>query len=224
MQYFEQDYIDFFNDLAKNNNKEWFHSNKNRYESSVKKPFIKFLTHLIELIQQHRPDITISPKDCIARINRDIRFSKNKEPYNLHNTAFISKGGKKDKTIPGIYLKFGAEELGIMAGCYTLSKEQLLGVRKEIQLSLSDFQKLYKNKELLDAFGSIRGEANKRIPLEFKDTFKEEALIANKQFYIATLKDSSLLLQDNLLETVMKHWHIANPLNNFLEQSIKIYS
>ena len=103
MQYFTEDFINFFKELAANNHKEWFHENKKRYESSVKKPFTVFVGKMIEEIQKVDADLMIEPKDCILRINRDIRFSKDKTPYNLHYTAFISRGGKKDKSIPGFF-------------------------------------------------------------------------------------------------------------------------
>lgn len=117
MKYFTDDFAKFFKDLAKNNHKEWFHENKKRYESSVKYPFTLFLKDLITEIQKFGTALDIEPKDCILRINKDIRFSKDKTPYNLHYTAFISKDGKKDKSIPGLFLRFSPEEIGIMACC-----------------------------------------------------------------------------------------------------------
>ena len=107
MKYFTSDFVEFFKDLAKNNQKEWFHENKKRYEASIKNPFTLFLKDLIAEIQKFDSELHIEPKDCILRINRDVRFSKDKTPYNLHYTAFISKGGKKDKSIPGFFLRFG---------------------------------------------------------------------------------------------------------------------
>jgi uncharacterized protein (TIGR02453 family) len=125
MKYFTSDFVEFFKDLAKNNHKEWFHQNKKRYELSVKNPFTLFLNDLITEIKKYDTTLEIEPKDCILRINKDIRFSKDKTPYNLHYTAFISKGGKKDKSIPGLFLRVSPEEIGIMAGCFGVSKEQL---------------------------------------------------------------------------------------------------
>ena len=102
MQYFTQDYLDFFTELHQNDHKEWFHSQKKRYEISVKAPFERFIGDLIDRTQEHDPALQITAKECILRINRDIRFSKDKTPYNLHRRAFVSQGGRKDKSIPGI--------------------------------------------------------------------------------------------------------------------------
>lgn len=221
MQYFTPDFVDFFKDLAANNHKEWFHANKKRYETSVKKPFSAFVEVLIAEIQKHDPELQVEVKDCLSRINRDIRFSKDKTPYNLNCTAFVSRGGKKDKSIPGIFLRFSPEEVGIMIGCFGLSKEQLLGVRTTIQNDLPKFQAVYSDPGLAGKFGVLKGEEHKRIPPEFKDTHAVEPLIARKQFYMVALKDPGLLSQEGLLEEIMDHWHTARPLNEYLMEAIQ---
>ena len=66
MKYFTKSYIQFFKELEKNNNKEWFHANKKRYESDVKLPFENFVGDLIDEIEKHE-DLDIQPKDCILK-------------------------------------------------------------------------------------------------------------------------------------------------------------
>lgn len=220
MKYFTSDFVEFFKDLAKNNHKEWFHENKKRYESSVKNPFTLFLKDLITEIQKFDTELDVEPKDCILRINKDIRFSKDKTPYNLNYTAFISKGGKKDKSIPGLFLRFSPEEIGIMAGCYGVSKEQLLGIRNTIQKDLKQFKTLYSDKALIDKFGTIQGEEHKRIPKEFQATYEKEPLIAKKQFYIVALRETGLLTSDNLINEIMDYWHTAKSINDYLTKAI----
>jgi len=115
---FTETYIQFFQDLANNNVREWFHANKKTYETAVKKPFYKFVEQLIEEIRLVNPDILITPKDAIFRINRDIRFSKDKSPYKLNMSAAISKYGKKGNTCPGLYNDTGAEYVYVTRGAY----------------------------------------------------------------------------------------------------------
>jgi uncharacterized protein (TIGR02453 family) len=90
MVYFEKDYFEFFKELAANNHKEWFDVNRSRYHSSVKEPFDKFIADLITEVHKIDKKIEIAPKDAIFRINRDIRFSKDKTPYKLNRSAIIS--------------------------------------------------------------------------------------------------------------------------------------
>ena len=161
MQYFTEDYLNFFKDLAKNNNKEWFQSQRKRYEASVKKPLAIFVTDLISEVSKHE-EINLLAKDCVSRINRDIRFSKDKTPYNLQMNAFVSKGGKKDKSIPGLYVRLGPEMLGIMGGSYGPEKHQLEAIRMDLMNNGDAFNKLISEQKFKSRFGVIQGEKMKR--------------------------------------------------------------
>ncbi len=216
MEYFTQDFIDFFKDLSANNHKEWFHANKKRYINSVKNPFEGFIGDLIKEIQQHDAQLEVTAKECVSRINRDIRFSADKTPYHTHYSGFISRGGKKDKSIPGIYLRFGVEEIGIMGGCYGLDKAQLHALRSKISNDIPSFQKLISAPDFVSSFGEIQGEENKRIPAEFQKAFEKAPIIAKKQYYFVAKEKSSLITSKNLVPTIMKYWHIARPVNEYL--------
>ncbi len=221
MQYFTEDFINFFKELAANNHKEWFHENKKRYESSVKRPFTVFVGKMIEEIQKVDADLMIEPKDCILRINRDIRFSKDKTPYNLHYTAFISRGGKKDKSIPGFFVRFSPEMVGIMGGCFGPDKEQLLKIRTKIKKDPKTFRKLIEEQQFTEHFGELKGEAMKRIPKEWQQAIEKEPYIANKQFYFVTEKPSDLILSEQLIGELMRYWKIMQPLNDYLTKAIQ---
>lgn len=221
MKYFDKDFAAFFKELEKNNNKEWFHSQKKRYEQSVKHPFQQFITDLIEAIQQYDDRVRIEAKDCILRVNRDIRFSKDKSPYNLHVTAIVSIVGRKDKSIPGIFLRFAPKMIGIMGGCYGLDKQQLANIRKGLAKDGDDFRKLISAKDFVSKFENIRGDVIKRIPKELQEDASNEPLILNKQFYFAAERDSKLLTSKNLLEEIMTYWKAAQPVNDYLYNCIK---
>jgi len=221
MTYFTEDFTCFFKELAKNNHKDWFHAQKKRYETSIKKPFERFVGDMISHIQKYDTELQIEPKDCILRINRDIRFSKDKSPYNLHYTAFISKGGRKDKSIPGMFLRFSPETIGIMGGCFGPSKEQLHKIRTSIHKNPSTFKKLIDNAEFVQKFGEIRGETMKRIPKEWIDACNQEPLIKNKQFYFVGEEAPTLLTNPLLIEEMMNYWKTMQPVNEYLSKVIR---
>lgn len=95
MAHFTQDYLDFFKELAANNNKDWFHGNKKRYEASVKKPFEEFVQDIINRTSELDDRFAGEAKKAVFRIYRDVRFSKDKTPYKLNCSAIIAPGGKK---------------------------------------------------------------------------------------------------------------------------------
>ncbi len=175
--YFTSAFVSFFKELSKNNTTAWFNENKKTYERDVKIPFTNFIQHVIEAAAKLDPDIQIEAKEAITRINRDIRFSKDKSPYKLHMSAIISSKGKKDKESPGIYIELSPEHIMIYGGAYMLEKEPLLNVRKYISAHLKEFDKIISEKTFVTLFGSIRGEKNKVLAPEFK-MFIGQAAIA----------------------------------------------
>jgi uncharacterized protein (TIGR02453 family) len=221
MHYFTEDFVAFFKELAKNNHKDWFHENKKRYEISIKKPFEAFVGEMIREIQQLEPNLQVEPKDCVLRINRDIRFSKDRSPYNLHYTAFISSKGRKDKSIPGIFLRFSPEMIGIMGGCFGPSKEQLHNIRTAINKAPKTFRNLLEVKDFVQKFGEIRGETMKRIPKEWQEACEKEPLITNKQFYFVGEEAPSLISSTALVEEMMTYWQTMRPVNEYLSKAIE---
>lgn len=221
MALFSKDFIDFFRELEKNNHKDWFDQNRKRYEKSVKDPFTNFVGEMINAIGSVEPQFEVQPKDCILRINRDIRFSKDKTPYNTHFTAFISRGGRKDKSLPGFFVRFGADEIGIMGGCFGPSKEQLQALRQHITQNSKELHSILNTPAFKDTYGELKGEVSKRMPAEFAEAVKEEPLVANKQFYFSTRLPGKIILDDHLIDIMMEHWHAMRDMNQFLENALK---
>ncbi|MBM3164082.1 MAG: DUF2461 domain-containing protein [Bacteroidetes bacterium] len=221
MPYFSQEYLNFFMELASNNHKEWFDRNRFRYENHVKKPFSAFTQALIDRLSENYPVFNeLLAKDCIFRINRDIRFSNDKTPYKLMCSAVIAPGGKKSTAINGIYFEFSPEHLRVYGGVYEIDKEQLQELREGIAAHASDFKNLITQPEFVEFFGEIRGEKNKVLPADLKDFAIKQPLLYNKQFYFFTTFPTALLLGDQLLETLLKAYEIGKPVETFFNQFI----
>ncbi|MCE3227437.1 MAG: hypothetical protein K0S32_1988 [Bacteroidetes bacterium] len=219
MSHFNSHFIKFFKDLSKNNSTEWFNENRKTYEKEVKKPFSGFVEEMIARIQKHEPEVKIKASDAIMRINKDIRFSKDKTPYNTHVGANISVFGKKDKSYPGFYFQLSSEGITIYGGAYAVENDTLLKIRKLIASDLKGFSAVYNDKTFKEKFGKIQGEQNKRIPPEFQSAVEKEPLIANKQFfYSATLKPD-LITSDKLSEKLMEYYQAGKKVNDFLKRA-----
>lgn len=218
--YFTSDYVQFFQELAANNNRDWFHDNKKRYENSVKKPFAAFVTDLIAAINEHQ-EITITPKQAIFRIHRDIRFSKDKTPYKLYCSAVVSKGGRKDHTDPhGLYVEISPEHLKVYGGMWNPTKEQLYLLRQGIAGDLAGFKKAISDKDFVKYFGEIQGDKNKRIPKEFKEAAEKQPLIFNKSMYFFSDVGIKHIESDNLMGLIMERYHAKHPVCNFFYDAL----
>ena len=222
MQYFTTDYLDFFKELASNNNKDWFDKNRKRYENVVREPFKKFVSDLIDEVSKQDAEVQIGQKDAIFRINRDIRFSKDKTPYKLNNSAIISKTGRKDKSYPGLYIDLGPEKLGIYGGVYMPDTKQIQKIRQHIINNKATFQKIISNKVFKQKFGEIQGDKNKRLSKEFLDTAKDQPLLFNKQWYHYANLSTDNIIGNELKYIILDYNNTALPFKKFLADALTV--
>lgn len=220
MNYFNQDFIDFFNDLEQNNNRDWFTASKSRYEKSVKIPFQNLIGDVIQNFKDMGEPLNIEAKDAIFRINRDVRFSKNKDPYKTNVAAILSPMGRKDKEVPGFYIQASANSIWLGGGAYELSKENLFMVREFIKLHPSRYKKLISDKTFVSHYKEIKGERNKILPPEFREMATEIPDLFNKQFYYMSELPSKTIVSDNLLKTITDYKNAAQEMQNFLTEAI----
>jgi uncharacterized protein (TIGR02453 family) len=217
---FNSEFLKFFKELEQNNNKEWFHNHKKVYEEYVKIPFKNLLDEMILRIHGEDPDLDIESKSAIFRINRDIRFSKDKTPYKTFVSANIAKGGRKSFNSPGFYIHFSHNSAVVAGGIHQPDKDGLYKIRKKIVGHREEFSKLLENPDFKKRYGSIRGEKNKRITKEFEEAAKTEPLIANKQFFYWAEVDPEIILKPNLSDILMEYYHAGKTVNDFLKEAL----
>jgi len=221
MAFFDPDYLNFFRELRTNNHKEWFDENRKRYAENVREPFREFVRTLIERLTEDEPELAhLQPKDCMFRINRDIRFSKDKTPYKNQMSAFFAPMGRKDMSYPGLYVELGDEKLGIYGGAYGPDKDQVHNMRNAIAHNLELFESVISDKGFTEAFGEIQGEKNARIPKEFKEAGEVQPLIYNKQWYYFSHLDPETIVSDNLIDTILDYHKKAKPIREFLREAL----
>ena len=221
MKFFDPDFLNFFIELAANNHKEWFDTNRKRYEKSVKKPFENFIEHVITEIQKYDSSIQIPAKDAIFRINRDIRFSKDKSPYKLDRTAIISKKGRKDHSAPGFYLSLGPEKMMLGGGAYFMRPPQLAKLRNYIMVHPKKFNKAINDNGFIEKFKNLQGEENKRLPnKEMTRAAENMPLLYKKQMYYMADLDANTILSSHLMDVVTEYYLAAKPVESFLTEAM----
>lgn len=219
---FSKETLTFLSDLENNNNRDWFHGNKKTYEKFVKSPLKDFTQTMIDEVLGEKAFLNnIQPKDCLFRINRDIRFSKDKSPYKTNLGVVISEGGKKDSTTPGMYIEISHKHLRLYSGCYTLNKEQLLNVRETLFNNTERFLSLANDPKFVNAFGEVRGERNKRIPKPFSEIQDTFPFILNKSFYYFKEYTAETILKESLVKDLITDFEIAKPMNTFLFEALR---
>ena len=216
-----KEYISFFKDLAANNNTDWFNANKKRYEQHVKEPFSNLVQEVIELMKKEDPGIKVHPKDCVFRINRDIRFSNDKNPYKNYMAAVVSRTGRKETNVPGIYFHIGADTLEIVGGSYEPQKEQLEKIRKSIVKDPKRVNKILTGKKFTSIYAGLAGEKYKVLPAEYKSAAESVPALYNKSFhYQKEYKGQSHITRKDLAKFIVDHYKAAGEWNKFLEESL----
>ncbi len=222
MSYFSQDFVDFFNELSQNNNTAWFHKNKKRYVEHVKEPFEDFVAEIISRMQKEDPGIQILPKEAIFRINKDLRFSRDKRPYKQWVSAVVTRGGKKGKDYPGIFFHIGVDGISVGGGMHRIETADIVKVRTAISQNMKEFAALVNDKEFKKKFGELKGEKNKIVQPEFKKNMEKQPLIANKSFYfMAEYKDPKVITRPDLVDFMVGHYKVGKKLSKFLADAVK---
>ncbi|MGH7600147.1 MAG: DUF2461 domain-containing protein [bacterium] len=221
MSYFTEEYLKFFRALVKNNNKVWFDANKKWYETAVKLPFNAFVEDMIARIRAEDSTVAVAAKDAVFRLNRDIRFSKDKRLYKEHMAANISAAGRKSRETPGFYLQFGPDKVMIGGGAYMVENENIYKIRHAIVKHLDEFDALLNDKEFKKKYGTLQGEQNKVLPSEFKAHVPKQPLVANKQFYYMSDHEAETILKKNLPDMIMQYYHAGKNMNAFLKRAMR---
>lgn len=144
----------FLNRLKKNNSKEWFDNHRADYEAA-KIDFSNFIQLVIDELQKTDTTLTgLTAKDCMFRINRDIRFSKDKTPYKTNFGASIKRGGKKSP-FAGYYFHCSPGESFAGGGIWMPDAESLKKIRQEIDYNFSDFKNIVKAPSFKKIYGDV---------------------------------------------------------------------
>lgn len=216
--YFKTEFVEFFQNLENNNDRDWFNANKAKYESEVKAPFEAFIADLIDRMVELDKRITLTAKDAILRIYKDTRFSADKTPYKIHASAVISPTGRKDPNGQGIYLEFGGKHARVYGGAYMPEKELLQAIRHKIMTHSGEFQSLLENKDFVRYYGTLHGDKNKVLPKEFKEAAAQQPWLYNKAFYFFTEWPAKKITGAGFMDEVIERYLAARPMIQFLTE------
>lgn len=206
----------FLKQLAKNNSKEWFDANRKTYESS-KAEFEAIVKSVIDKSTSFDKGLAgLEARKCLFRINRDIRFSKDKAPYKLNMGASMNPGGKKEMGA-GYYIHIEPGKCFLAGGCYMPPPEVLAKIRQEIDYNTADFKKILNAKDFKTYFKELsQDDKLKTAPKGYAKDHAELGLLQHKHFIVVhNLKDSDVT-DKNFPTYAAKVFKAMLPMNQFL--------
>lgn len=212
--------ISFLKDLSQNNNREWFTDNKKKFEEA-KAEFEDFVAECIGKVSLWDESVRdLKPKDCIYRIYRDVRFSKDKTPYKTNFGALIGKDGRKGKGSIN-YLQIQPNESFTAGGMYLPESADLKAIRQEIDYNLGEFEAILNKKDFKEHFGNLSQEWKlKTVPKGYDKENPAIEYLKLKGFVVMKKHTDKEVLASGFSTTVANSFELVKPLNTFLNRAI----
>ena len=220
--------ISFLRELIANNHKEWFDANR-AYCKEAQNEFNRFIDSLITEIRQFDSTIgSITAKDCVYRIYRDVRFSNDKTPYKNHFGAYIARGGRKS-LLGGYYFHIEPADAGYLnhsmwaGGIYCPDAPTLKAVRTDIYEQPDEYKAIIQNREFADTFKWFEGNMLTTAPKGFPKDFPDIDLLKRRDYTYYRNIDEPTLLGDRLLEESIRVFKLMLPFNRFMNRAIQYH-
>ena len=220
--------LSFLGELINNNHKEWFDANR-QYYREAQYEFELFINLLISEIRSFDPTIgAIVAKDCVFRIHRDVRFSKDKTPYKNHFGAYIAQGGRKS-SLGGYYFHVEPANAGYLnnsmwaGGIYSPDATTLKAIRTDIYELTDEYKAIIQCDEFTDTFKWFDGNMLTTAPKGFPKDFPDIELIKRRDYSYYRNIDEQTLLNDRLLEESIRVFKLMLPFNRFMNRAISFH-
>lgn len=211
--------LNFLESLAQNNDREWFNAHKSDYLNSLK-DIESTASTLLSNIKKYDPRLEgVDVKKCIFRIYRDVRFSKNKEPYKTHIGIFFAPGGK-NSFAPGYYLHIEPNASFIGGGVWMPPTSELFALRQEIYYNFEDFKTITNEETFKKQFPDLDHTFKHiKTPKGFDADFEGIEIIKHKCFFFAHPLSNQDLTSTNLDTQLEMLVQLLAPLNHFFQRS-----
>ena len=219
---FPQEALQFLSDLAENNNKEWFNTNKTEYQANLLEPSKAFILALGEGLQRIAPNIQFDTRTngsgSLMRIYRDTRFSADKTPYKTNISAILWEGVGKKTLCPGFGFRLQASGLGLVAGMFGFDKEMLGRYRTAVTDPTlgQELQTLVDNLDS-DTY-ELMGQHYKRVPRGFEADHPRATLLKHNALYVHPRQefDAQIVTSPQLVEACLAHFEVMTPVQQWL--------
>lgn len=215
--------VQFLADLVANNNTDWMHANKKRYDN-FKKDYHSYIASILaEMKPLDKKLDSLEVKNCTFRINRDIRFSKDKSPYKTNIGVWMSQNMNR-KNAPGYYIHFEKGNSFIAGGCWCPEPNELKQIRKEIAFFHDDLEAIVNDKKFKSEFGAMTRDENnvlKKAPKDFEPDHPAIEFLKLKSFTASERIDDKLFLDKDFSKIVAQKLITLKPMNDFLNRALE---
>jgi len=212
--------LKFLKDLQKNNNRPWFEAHRKQYETA-KEDFLLILEKLIPAIATFDAPIgSLKPRDCTFRINRDVRFSKDKSPYKNNMAAYFNRHGKKSNGA-GYYLHIEPGRSFAAGGLWQPEPNDLAKIRQEIDYSFDNWKKVIGAPSFKKTFvEGVKGDALVRPPKGYQETNPAITFLKMKSFVVTHSFSDAAVQSKTFVKDVANTFKTMKPFIDFLNAAM----
>jgi len=222
--YVTPELFSFLRELRENNDRDWFNDNKKRYEQQLKEPLLDLIADFAPLLAQISPHFRAVPKangGSLFRIYRDVRFSKNKNPYKTHAGIHFRHEQAKDVHAPGYYLHIEPDNVFMGLGIWHPDNKVLTKIRSAM---VSDPDAWIDARDA-DGFKNVfelKGDSLKRPPKGFDADHPLIVDLKRKDFMGVAQFGETAALRDDFLPHLAQIWGGGDPLMHFLADALDV--
>ena len=223
-EFFTEGTFAFLRELAANNNRDWFNDNKARYESEVREPALAFIRAMAPELKRFAPHFVAVDKKVggsLMRIHRDVRFSKNKQPYKINIGIQFRHELGKDVHAPGFYLHIEASEVFVGAGIWHPDSDTLKKIRTYIDAHPTRWVDGRDDAAFAKAY-ALAGDSLIRAPKGYDPDHPLIEDIKRKDFIGIAPLMPELILQDDLTGLIGSYFKTATPLMSELCRAVGV--
>ena len=216
---FPKETFAFLEGIAAHNEKAWFEAHRDIYEAGYVAPARAFVEALGPRLTKIAPGVHYEPRvnGSLSRVNRDIRFSKDKRPYKDHLDIWFWTGEQKGWDCPGFWFRLTAKEVMLGVGMHMFEKEQLESYRHSVVHPRS-------GKALLAAVGAVRnagkyevgGKTRKLMPRGFEADPDRAEYLLYEGLYTSTGLPAKAAAKPDFVDVCLKHYAAAWPIGKWL--------
>ncbi|MBT8261522.1 MAG: DUF2461 domain-containing protein [Bacteroidia bacterium] len=207
-----KDIFSFLKQLKKNNHRDWMQEHKKQYQANEK--HLKQFYADVEASLNETDDIA---KVKVFRINRDIRFSKDKTPYNVHRSVSFSRAGAHRRG--GYYLRLEPGNSLMAGGFFGPEPADLLRIRQEFDMDASEIRKILNKKSFKDAFGGFNQEfAVKTAPKGFSKDHPNIDLIRLKSYFVSHDFTDKEVMSPDFKDNLVHHFKLLRPFFDYMSE------
>ncbi len=211
----------FLRELGENNNRAWFLARRADYERHVRGPLLSLVEELGESLGEYAPGYLRDPRKSVYRIYRDVRFSRNKEPYKTHAAAVFPRVGFERHSGAGFYFHFSADELLVGGGVYAPGSRELLRIREEIASAPDALRAILSGRAFSEAFGGLEGQRLTRMPRGFPRDHPAADLLRLKQFLAGATLSAEEIEKPSIASRIDGLFRTIAPLLEYLNHLLR---